>query len=286
MKLIDNTLKGVERYIEDKLNELFSSSEIVTLANTLFTEQLNISKQQRLLDPTHKVTEGDLLLIIRSVNRLLEQEPIDYIVGNTEFYGLRFKVGREVLIPRPETEELCEWIISEENKAGLKVVDIGSGSGCIAITLVTHLINAKVYACDVSAAALSLCTENAVLNSATIDTKCFDVLKQFPFEEKLDIIVSNPPYVLKSDKSEMEKNVLDYEPHLALFVEDNDPLLFYRKIAEQAKLHLNPNGRLYFEIHERYSIDIQSLLSKMGFSNIEVRKDAQDKDRMVRAVSV
>lgn len=284
MKLIDNSYKGVERYIEDKLNLLFSSSEIVALTNTLFIERLTISKQQRLLEPTGLITEGDLLLIIRSVNRLLENEPLDYILGNTEFYGAMFKVGKEVLIPRPETEELCEWIIAEETTNNLKVADIGTGSGCIAITLAKHLKNATVYACDVSTSALGLAKENAELNSVCISTKAFDVLENFPIEEKLDIIVSNPPYVLESDKAEMDKNVLDYEPHLALFVEDNDPLLFYRKIGEHAKRQLNTTGRLYFEIHERYSDEVQSLLSDLEFSNIEVRQDAQGKERMVRGV--
>ena len=262
---------------------MFSSSEIATLSNTLFVEQLSISKQQRLIEPAGLITEGDLLLIIRSVNRLLENEPIDYILGNTEFYGLRFKVGKEVLIPRPETEELCDWIITEESLSDLKVADIGTGSGCIAITLAKHLTDATVYACDVSESALGLANENATLNSVSISTNAFDVLLDFPIEEKLDIIVSNPPYVLESDKAEMENNVLDFEPHLALFVEDNDPLLFYRKIAEHALKQLKAGGRLYFEIHERYADEVQALLVEMGFSNIEVRQDAQGKERMVRA---
>ena len=284
MKLIDNSYKGVERYIEDKLNRMFSSSEIAALSNTLFVEQLSISRQQRLIESTGRITEGDLLLIIRSVNRLLENEPLDYILCNTEFYGAKFKVGKEVLIPRPETEELCEWIITEEILSDLKVADIGTGSGCIAVTLAKHLKNATVYACDVSTSALGLAKENAELNSVSISAKSFDVLKDFLIEEKLDIIVSNPPYVLESDKAKMENNVLDYEPHLALFVEDNDPLLFYRKIAEYGLNHLKTKGRLYFEIHERYADEVQSLLVEMGFSNIEVRQDAQGKERMVRGV--
>ncbi len=263
---------------------MFSSSEIATLSDNLFVELLNISKQQRLLEPTNQITEGDLLLIIQSINRLLDNEPIDYILGNTEFYGLRFNVGKEVLIPRPETEELCDWIILEETSSDLKVVDIGTGSGCIAITLAKHLKKATIYACDVSESALMVAKENAAFNSVTVIVKAFDVLGNFPIEEKLDIIVSNPPYVLESDKAEMKKNVLDFEPHLALFVEDNDPLLFYRRIAEHAKNRLNTKGRLYFEIHERYAGAVQSLLSEMGFSNVEIREDAQGKERMLRAV--
>lgn len=286
MKLIDNSYKGVERYIQDKLKEKFEASEIASLLNTLFVEQLNISKQDRLLEPQAQITEGDLLLIIRSVNRLLEDEPIDYVVGNTEFFGMRFIVGKEVLIPRPETEELCDWIISEESTTNLLVADIGTGSGCIAITLAKHLKKAEVFACDVSEAALLKVKQNARLNSVKVTARLFDVLQEFPIEQKLDIIVSNPPYVLEVDKAEMKKNVLDYEPHLALFVEDSDPLLFYRMIAEHAIKCLKPNGRLFFEIHERYSESIQTLLNGMGFQEIEVRKDAQGKDRMVRALFV
>ncbi len=284
MNLSDNTYKGVAEYVTKKLTNDFSFSEIQSLTNVIFTELLKVSKEERFLNPVSLITEGDLLLVIRAVNRLLKSEPIEYIIGNAEFYGRTFKTNSNVLIPRPETEELCEWIIADFKTANsLSILDIGTGSGCIPITLAHELPQSSVLACDVSLDALEIAKQNAELNGVSVEFFQCDILKELPVTIKLDVIISNPPYVLQSDKAEMESNVLDYEPHIALFVDDNDPLIFYKKIAKHALDTLTENGKLYFEIHERYSNEVLQLLESMNFVNIEVRKDAQGKERMVKA---
>ncbi len=285
VKLSDNTYAGVANYISKKLKDRFTESEINVLTNNLFEEKLTIDKTERFLNPRNQVNEGALLGVIRAVNRLLLNEPIDYILGYSEFFGRRFRVNSDVLIPRPETEELCNWIIDDyKGKNKLDVLDIGTGSGCIPVTLAAELPTTTVSACDISEEALGVAKQNAAENKAEVSFYQTDILSDFPPIKSLDIIVSNPPYVLNSDKQEMEAKVLDFEPHIALFVEDNDPLLFYRKISEHAMENLKPTGRLYFEVHEHYADQVAELLSLSGFSTIEIREDAQGKERMVRAL--
>ncbi len=285
MNLTDNTLFGVEGYIQKKLNSVFSASELHSICNVLFEELLNVSKENRLLEPRRTISEGDLLLVIRAVNRLLKSEPLDYIIGNSEFYGRKFDVNPSVLIPRPETEELCDWIIEDySKKQNIQLLDIGTGSGCIAVTLAAEMRNATVYACDISKPAIELAKANASQHDTSVAFFETDILKGLQQLENLDVIVSNPPYVLESDKTEMEDNVLNYEPHLALFVEDKNPLLFYESIAKEATTALKPNGSLYFEVHERFATLVEQLLKQMKFSAVELRKDAQGKHRMVKAL--
>lgn len=229
---------------------------------------------------------------IESLRKILDQlatgEPIQYILGHTEFYGLTFKVDPSVLIPRPETEELVYWIISsikETKPAGGGILDIGTGSGCIAISLKKNLPDMLVSAIDISNEALKTAKENAQLNDVQVDFIQDDILtRHSPLTAHYSLIVSNPPYVTLDDKKRMHRNVTDFEPHTALFVPENDPLLFYKAIAEFAAENLKPGGLLFFEINESYGKQIVELLKDKQFKNIELRKDMSNRDRMIKAV--
>jgi release factor glutamine methyltransferase len=219
------------------------------------------------------------------LEKLKSQIPIQYILGTTHFYGLEFIVDENVLIPRPETEELVDWIvklnIKLSKKKGLKILDIGTGSGCIAISLAKNVLNSSVLAVDVSEKALAVAEKNATLNNVSITFLHKNILETNHLDQKFDIIVSNPPYVRNLEKAEIKANVLENEPHLALFVPDNDPLIFYKKIAELAAANLNPNGQLFFEINQYLGLETQDLLESLGLKNIELRKDIYGNDRMI-----
>lgn len=235
----------------------------------------------------HELTFSDADLAIWGgfLNELKKEVPIQYLLGKTNFYGLEFEVNENVLIPRPETEELVEWILNENKKEGkskkIKVLDIGTGSGCIAISLAKNLPNAEVYGIDVSKKAIETAKRNAINNNVDVTFMYLDILDTDVLACNFDIIVSNPPYVRNLEKDEIKKNVLDYEPHLALFVDDNDALIFYRKIAVLAKSGLKDDGQLYFEINQYLGKEMTDLLEKMHFKNIELRKDIYDNDRMI-----
>ncbi|TPG42277.1 peptide chain release factor N(5)-glutamine methyltransferase [Flavobacterium pectinovorum] len=235
----------------------------------------------------HELTfsESDFVIWDSLLAQLKKEVPIQYLLGKTNFYGLDFEVNENVLIPRPETEELVEWIINENaasNKSKkIKILDIGTGSGCIAISLAKNLPNAEVYGFDVSKKAIETAKRNAINNKVDVTFLFQDVLALEELRCNFDIIVSNPPYVRNLEKVEIKKNVLDYEPHLALFVDDNDALIFYRKIAELAKKNFIENGQLYFEINQYLGQETRDLLENMDFKNIELRKDIYDNDRMI-----
>ena len=218
--------------------------------------------------------------------RLRLQEPVQYILGETEFYGRRFRVNPSVLIPRPETEELVDQIVKQARPRGGSpvILDVGTGSGCISITLALELPQAQVFAFDIAPAALATAMANAENLGAKVQFQPSNILVQPEFEGSLDILVSNPPYVLRSEAALMQSNVLDHEPHLALFVEDNDPLLFYRALAQYGRNHLRRGGRCYFETNERYAAEVADLLSKEGFDRAIVTADLSGKDRFVQAV--
>jgi release factor glutamine methyltransferase len=227
---------------------------------------------------------------------LQQEKPIQYITGETWFYGLRFQVNENTLIPRPETEELVEWIIESQKSnvqsQTLAILDIGTGTGCIPISLKTNILQANVSAIDVSEHALEVAKRNAELNKVEINFIQANILEVQDLSQlstpnsqlrtNFDIIVSNPPYVRNLEKQEIKKNVLDYEPHLALFVEDTDALLFYRKIAQLALKNLSPNGLLFFEINQYLGNETVELLKKLGFKNIELKKDLYGNDRMIK----
>jgi release factor glutamine methyltransferase len=228
-----------------------------------------------------EVKEWNIIL-----EKLQQEIPIQYILEKAHFYRLEFEVNNNVLIPRPETEELVDWILSnnQNNKsANQHILDIGTGSGCIAISLAKNLPNAEVFAIDISENALATAKRNADLNQVKVNFIQKDILKTQNLKQKFDIIVSNPPYIRNLEKHEIKNNVLENEPHLALFVDDQDALIFYRKIAELAKGHLSEKGQLYFEINQYLAKETMDLLEQTGFSFMELRKDIYGNDRMILA---
>jgi release factor glutamine methyltransferase len=238
------------------------------------------------LNPTAELSGDEIEKWNAVLHELEQQKPIQYIFGHTHFYGLEFEVNSFTLIPRPETEELVEWIIHEnKNRGQIKILDIGTGSGCIAISLAKNLPDAQVFAVDVSGEALAVAKKNAANNNVNVKFIQQDILVAVTLPEQFDIIVSNPPYVRNLEKAEIKQNVLDYEPHLALFVEDTDALIFYRKIALLAKSNLPQNGKLYFEINQYLGPETSQMLEDFGFNNVMLRQDMYGNDRMVSAIS-
>lgn len=273
-------------YILENLQDHYPKSEIKNFASIIFEKLLNISLVNIFSDSDKTISENDFLKIVSIVNRLQNNEPIQYIFGETEFFGLSFLVTNDVLIPRPETEELVEWILSNSSPTlPYRILDIGTGSGCIAVSLAKNLPNAIILAIDISNKALSVAEKNAEKNSVVVHFEQVDILKNdftFPFG-KFDIIVSNPPYIMESEKINMKKNVLEYEPEKALFVPDNNPLLFYKRIAEFSKMKLNKNGSVHFEINSAFGKETVNMLKKTGYNEVILKKDISGKDRMVYA---
>ena len=230
------------------------------------------------------VSETNIARFEKVLLRLKAQEPIQYILGTTEFYGLTFKVNEHTLIPRPETEELVDWVLSNlhDQDRVLDILDIGTGSGCIAISLAKNIPTARVSGLDISEKALEVAQENAVKNQVLVSFCKKDILETTALKNKYDVMVSNPPYVRQLEKKAMNANVLDYEPGLALFVPNEDPLLFYRKIAQLAMMSLQTRGWLYFEINEYLSKEMDVLLKEIGFANIEIKKDFREVPRMIK----
>ena len=269
-------------YIKEYLKAYYPESEISGFIRIIIEHITKRSYPQAVISDT-KLTEEQTILLHSILDRLKTFEPIQYIIGETEFFGLPFHVTKDVLIPRPETEELVELILNENKKSGLKVLDIGTGSGAIAIALAKHLEKADIEAWDISEEALKIATFNAESNAVDITFRNVDVLKDYPTDTKFDIIVSNPPYILEKEKSGMDQNVLDYEPHTALFVPDNNGLLFYDRIADIALDLLEPNGKLYFEINQAKGESTVELVKSKGFINVSLFQDLNKNDRMVRA---
>ena len=230
------------------------------------------------------VSETNIARFEKVLLRLKTQEPIQYILGTTEFYGLTFKVNEHTLIPRPETEELVDWVLSNlhDQDSELDILDIGTGSGCIAISLAKNIPTARVSGIDISEKTLEVAQENAVKNQVLVSFCKKDILETTALKNKYDVMVSNPPYVRQLEKKAMNANVLDYEPGVALFVPNEDPLLFYRKIAQLAMVSLQTRGWLYFEINEYLSKEMDVLLKDIGFANIEIKKDFREVPRMIK----
>jgi len=276
------------------LMELYPKEEIQSFFNLLISYRLKLTRADIALKYNQIIDQDDLDFFLNALADLGNEKPIQYIIGETEFYGLPFKVNKNVLIPRPETEELVTWILEDrrwktEDGRQFQILDIGTGSGCIAISLAKNLPDAVVSALDISKGALKIAQENAKLNDVNIHFIEEDILRLNRHSElvsesfKFDIIVSNPPYIRELEKHEIQNNVLENEPHLALFVDDNNPLLFYDKIADFAKEHLAENGQLYVEINQYLGQKTVELLKQKGFVNIELRKDILGNDRMIKA---
>jgi release factor glutamine methyltransferase len=267
-----------------QLKGVHAQEEIDSFFYILCDFFLKYSRFQTSLNLETTISEVDIAVFEMTIQRLRTQEPIQYILGETEFYGLPFKVNKHTLIPRPETEELVAWLVSEFSiqYSPIRILDIGTGSGCIAIALAKNLQKATVSAIDISEEALKVAMYNAQINQVRLDFQKEDILQTTTLLEAYDVIVSNPPYVRALEKTAMNANVLDFEPDTALFVSDEDPLVFYRKIAQLALRSLRPNGWLYFEINEYLAREIQDLLKQMGFENIELKKDFREVPRMIK----
>lgn len=288
------TIKHYRDYFIQELTPLYDVGEAESFFYLILEAKHQLQRVDLALQADLAFSESELKIWSSILEQLKKEIPIQYILGVTHFYGLEFEVNSAVLIPRPETEELVDWIIQSLNfgtklnsevsgqNSKLKILDIGTGSGCIAIALVKNLPNAQVFALDVSEQALATAKTNAEKNQVQLAFIHQSILETLDLGQQFDIIVSNPPYVRELEKQEIKKNVLDNEPHLALFVEDNDALIFYRKIAQLAQKNLNPQGQLYFEINQYLGQEMLDLLQGMGFKNCELRKDIYGNDRMIQ----
>lgn len=281
----NNSVKSLFVKIRDRLSRRLYPDEAGQQAYWLLEALFDKSRTDVMMDRPLQINQQEEEKLEHILQRLEAHEPIQYVLGQAPFYGRWFKVRQGVLIPRPETEELVHRIISRhQHEKGLKILDIGTGSGCIAISLGLELRGSRVTALDVSEDALSLAKENAAQLQAGVHFVQANILEEFPAEaESIDILVSNPPYVREQEAALMQPNVLEWEPHLALFVKNEDPLLFYRRITEHATKLLKPGGGLYFEINEACGDGVAELLRQAGFTAISILKDMQGKDRIAEA---
>ena len=280
-------LKQYKIHFFDALKDIQDEQEIESFFFILTEYLHNLKRVDVALNPDFEISDAAIEKWNAILAQLQQEKPIQYITGEAWFYGLQFEVNENTLIPRPETEELVEWIIeSQKSKVQsqkLEILDIGTGTGCIPISLKANLSQANVSAIDVSEKALEVAKKNAASNKVEINFIQANILEVEDLNQHFDVIVSNPPYVRNLEKQEIKKNVLDYEPHLALFVEDTDALLFYRKIAQLALENLSPNGLLFFEINQYLGRETVELLENLGFKNIELKKDIYGNDRMVKS---
>lgn len=268
------------------LKKEYPVEEISSFFNILTAHYLNVTRLDLALDPKKEISSEELIIFDKILLQLQQHEPIQYIIGETEFFGLKFQVDKNVLIPRPETEELVSWILTDlsENKtSALKILDIGTGSGCIAISLAKNLPNSKLTALDISEEALKIASNNAELNGVKVVFENQDILNLDKPLDSFDIIVSNPPYVRDLEKKEMHRNVLENEPEAALYVRDNDPLVFYEAITKLAQFNLSKGGYLYFEINQYLAKETEELMQESGFKT-SLKKDIFGNFRMIRGI--
>lgn len=283
------TLTEYRIYFTESLVTIYPKTEITSFLYLLIEEYLGLQRIEFVMQPNFIIEKEKLNLLNEALNKLQKEEPIQYIIGHTEFFGLTFIVNKNTLIPRPETEELVAWVVDEIKHRELKqikdisVLDIGTGSGCIPISIAKRCKNTSITAIDISKKALQVAKKNAENNSVKIKCIASDILNTTSLEKRYDIIISNPPYVRNSEKKEIENNVLQNEPHIALFVEDSNPLIFYDKIATLSKQHLTKEGLLFFEINQYLGEETKQMLHKKGFKNIEIRKDIFRNNRMIKA---
>ena len=290
-------VKQYRNYFNETLKTIYPITEIDSFFFLLLEEYLGFRRVDIVLKSDFKINQKTLNLLQSATKQLEQEVPLQYIIGKTEFYGLPFVVNKHVLIPRPETEELVAWVVSESSRfktfntstkqttetKQLKILDIGTGSGCIPVSLKKQLPFAEISAIDISNDALTVAKKNAVLNNVDIHFILQDILKTVALDQHYDIIISNPPYVRELEKKELKNNVLKNEPHVALFVENDNPLIFYAKIAELAKKYLNKNGLLFFEINQYLGTETINLVNKKGLKNIQLKKDMFGNDRIIVA---
>ncbi|MEO6328829.1 MAG: peptide chain release factor N(5)-glutamine methyltransferase [Ginsengibacter sp.] len=288
-KIIKFALMTIEQIYTDFINQLksiYEEREAGNITDWIFESVAGLKRLERITNKQNSLDVSTIKLLNDKLEQLLQHKPVQYVLQEAWFYKMKFFVNNAVLIPRPETEELVEWGVYElKNKnEKVKIIDIGTGSGCIAIALKKELKGADILAIDISEDALAVAKRNALTLHANIQFLEIDFLDETIWHQLplFDIIVSNPPYIPENDKIKMEKNVTDYEPHLALFVNDFDPFIFYRKIALFAQLHLNNPGKIYVEVQEEYADEVKKIFEQHGLSSL-VKKDIYAKDRMVSA---
>ena len=273
------TLQDFKLKMISELSSIYEMDELNSIFNLLSEDYLKIPRTKILLAKEINLNESNQTCFLIALEKLRTYEPIQYVLGKTNFMDLEFKVNSSVLIPRPETEELVRLMLKEELD-GKEILDIGTGSGCIAISLAKNLPNAKVSALDISSDALEVAKENAKLHNVSIEFINADI-SEYKSEKKYDVIVSNPPYVIKSEKLLMKKNVLDFEPEIALFVDDSDPLKYYEFIINFSSNNLNLKGRIYFEINENYKYELNMIAQKYEYKIIDFKLDIHNKTRFL-----
>jgi len=278
------TIKALQTYFREMLSQLYPKDEIDTFFHWLVEDRLELKPIDINIQAQNKLNQEDLLVFKNQLHRLQQQEPIQYILGYTEFYGLHFKVNPQVLIPRPETEALVNWVLEDHDlQSSKKLIDVGTGSGCIAVALKKQRPNFDISAIDISIKAIDVASQNAKNHQTDINFFCLDILKIQQLPNDYQIIVSNPPYVRYLEKAQMRNNVLSYEPHEALFVENLDPLLFYKTICRLAK-NLPLPVYIYFEINQYLVEDLKTMLQDFNLLTFDLRQDFRENMRMLRII--
>jgi release factor glutamine methyltransferase len=285
-EIIPDSSKKLLQYVIEKITIDEPVTEIQSLAYIVLDNLFGIDKSEVITDRSINIGKSEHKELMLFLDRINKNEPIQYILGEADFYGRKFNVSPGVLIPRNETEELVDLIVKDFKERKIKVLDIGTGSGCIPITLVKELKLLKAYAIDFDPRVIKIARQNAVRHEVEIDYLMIDILKEKIPIQGLDVIVSNPPYVTASEKSLIKPNVLDYEPSTALFVSDEEPLIFYERIAELGRESLKEDGKIYFEINERFGDRVARILEYQGYKKIEIIQDINGKNRIVRASNI
>ncbi len=277
MRLID-----FKHHVQDKLCTIYNKNESEVIFYELIENFLGISKINYLVDKEHVMLDSEILILNQKINQLKLNEPLQYVIGNKKIFGINFKLNDSALIPRPETEELCSWILSHQLN-DIKILDIGTGSGLIALVLKRHIKNSRVDGWDNSIKALNLAKSNAKKNNINVNFKLNDICKKYIPKNEYDLIVSNPPYVSYDDYNKIHERVKKYEPNNAIFVDDNDILIFYKIIIRKASISLRKNGYVFFECNEKNIEYVFNILKNYRFKNIEIKKDFRGKKRMIKA---
>jgi release factor glutamine methyltransferase len=279
------TIKDIRGYLLKELISIYPEKEIIAITNHIFMTQFGINRLQVIANPERSIESFQPEIIREICTELKTGKPIQYILGETIFYECHLKVNNKTLIPRPETEELVDLIIKDNKEFRGRIIDFGTGSGCIAIALMKNMPFAEVTGIDISDRAIELAESNAKLNNVNVRFIKGNVFQFDPaIFQKTDIVVSNPPYVLESEKKYMNRNVIDFEPAEALFVTDHDPLIFYSAIVRITQKLLSPGGRIYFEINEKKGVEISNLLNNAGFRDVQIINDLNGKNRFVKGI--